>query len=186
MVDADELAREAVAPGSQALAGIVETFGRGVLDEVGQLDRKQLARRVFGDESALRELNRIVHPRVRALAAERFAALAAQGHPLACYEVPLLFETGQAEHYRPVVVVSVSLTTQRQRAAARDGASAEQVQQRIERQIPLADKVARADFVIDNEADLAATERAADEVLRGVCRRLGLDDSRYFSELLRS
>ncbi|MGE0328772.1 MAG: dephospho-CoA kinase, partial [Polyangiaceae bacterium] len=123
VVDADVMAREAVAKGSPALAELVDAFGADILDGDGNLDRKGLAAKVFGDESARQRLNGITHPRVRELSVQRFSELGQTGEPLACYEVPLLFESNMAEMMRPVVVVSVPEDLQIERAMARDGAT---------------------------------------------------------------
>lgn len=181
VVDADQLARDAVAPGQPALAEISEAFGAGVLRPDGSLDRAALAERVFEDPEARARLNQLVHPQVRSLAQARFSEVEASGAPLACYEVPLLFETGQAEAYRPVVLVSVSEATQLLRAMSRDGAEPEAVHARIRSQLPLAAKAAQADYVIDNEGTPAVTRTLADAVLRAVCLDTGVDPSRYLA-----
>ena len=179
VVDADELARAAVAPGSGELAAIAQAFGDGVLGPDGSLDRKALAAIVFNDEAARGRLNAIVHPRVRELAQARFAELARLGEPLACYEVPLLFEVGLADSLRPVVVVTAAESEQVRRVLARDGGTPEQARARIAAQLPLETKASQADFVIENDGSLAATLARADEVLEAVCDRLGVERDRY-------
>lgn len=179
VIDADELAREVVAPGTPGLAAIVERFGAEVLAPDGTLDRKLVASRVFGDEEARRALNAITHPRVGALSVERAQALDARGEPLACYEVPLLFEGRLAEALKPIVVVTTSVATQTSRAMARDGATAEEVEARIRAQMPLAEKEHLADYVIDNSGPLSSTLARADEVLDLICNRFGIDPERY-------
>lgn len=179
VVDADDLARQAVAPGQPALAQIVGRFGGDVLHADGSLNRAALAARIFGDSALRDQLNRIVHPEVRRLARERFRALEEQGAPLACYEVPLLFETAQQEAYRPVVLVSVPAAIQRERASARDGSSPEAIQARIDSQMPLEEKAERADYVIDNGGSWSATRAAADQVLSAICIQLGVDPARF-------
>ena len=178
VVDADALAREAVAPGSAGLAAIERAFGQGVLDAEGALDRKALARIVFNDEAARARLNAIVHPRVRELSEQRFAELEAQGVPLACYEVPLLFEAGLAEALRPVVVVSAPESEQVRRVVRRDGGSAEEALARVRSQLPLAEKTARADFVIDTTGSIEETRARADEVLDAIAARFGVPSDR--------
>jgi dephospho-CoA kinase len=182
VIDADGLAREAVAKGSPGLADIVERFGPDMLDEGGHLDRKKLAASVFSDDEARRALNAITHPRVAALAAERAASLAAVGEPLACYEVPLLFEAKLDAALSPVVVVATPLDLQVSRAVERDGGSAEDVLARVRAQLPLDEKVRRAAFVIDNSGSLSATFVRADAVLDAICRERGIDPSRYPKE----
>ncbi|HEU5072756.1 MAG TPA: dephospho-CoA kinase [Polyangiaceae bacterium] len=186
VVDADQLARQAVTPGEPALTRIAAAFGPGVLNADGTLDRSALAARVFGDPEARARLNQLVHPEIRRLAQNRFAALGESGEPLTCYEVPLLFETGQAEAYRPVVLVSVSEAIQLERTLARDGGEANAVLARIKSQLPLATKAQQADYVIDNEGSLHETHVQARAVLRAVCRDTGVDASRYFEKPLGS
>jgi dephospho-CoA kinase len=179
IIDADALAREAVVKGSPGLADVVQRFGAEVLDPGGNLDRKKLAARVFADEEARRALNAITHPRVAELSAARVSALDAGGEPLACYEVPLLFETGLETVLSPVVVVAAPLDVQVARAVDRDGGSADDVVARVRAQMPLDEKVRRATFVIDNSGALEATLERADEVLDVICRDLGIDPARY-------
>ncbi len=179
VIDADELARDAVAKGSDGLAEIVQAFGDGVLTTTGELDRKAVAARVFHDEGARRTLNSIVHPRVTALSIERVAALDAKGEPLGCYEVPLLFETRIEDALRPVVVVSAPVEVQVARTMARDGATNDDVLARIRAQLPLAEKASRADYVIDNSGSVDSTLARADDVLDAICREVGVDPSRY-------
>lgn len=179
VVDADVLAREVVAPGSAALAELIAEFGEGILTASGELDRKTLAARVFENEAARKRLNSITHPRVRDLSVQRFQSLGAAGEPLVCYEVPLLFESGLADAIRPVVVVSVPHEVQIARSMARDAATQQEIEARIESQLPLAEKERRADHVIDNSGELSATLFRADQVLRAICASLGVDPARY-------
>ena len=183
VVDADELARLVVAPGSPGLEEIAHTFGNGVLTPEGELDRPEVASRVFADPEARHTLNRITHRRVRGLAFEQFERYQAQGEPLACYEVPLLFENGLTQRFNPVVVVTAREDTRIARVVARDGCTEAEVQARIGAQLPLADKVRAADHVIDNDGPLEATLTRTDEVLDELCRALGIDPSRYLTAL---
>ncbi|MEY2935990.1 MAG: hypothetical protein RL033_6739 [Pseudomonadota bacterium] len=178
VLDADELARAVVAPGSDALAELAREFGADLLRN-GQLDRKELARRVFGQPERLQRLEAITHPRIMALRAERLAELAAAGEPLVCSEIPLLFEKGLEAALRPVVVVSAPTSVQLQRALLRDGATAAELEARIAAQLPLADKVARADYVIDNQGSIDTLAAAADRTLTQVCQALGVALERY-------
>jgi len=179
VIDADVLAREVVARGSPGLSEIVESFGEGVLDSEGNLDRPKLAEIVFHDESARQRLNAITHPRVRDLALSRVQELGEKGEPLACYEVPLLIETGLTDVLRPLVVVVVDEATQVERTVARDGSSSEHARARIASQMPLAEKAKLADHVIDNSGSRAATLARTDEVLEAICAALGIDVGRY-------
>jgi dephospho-CoA kinase len=179
VVNADELSREAVSAGSPGLARIEEYFGPSVLRENGELNRAQLGEIVFSDPEARRALDGIVHPIVRRMAAERFHVIASTGEPLACYEVPLLYEVGLAEIYRPVVVVSASLEQRKRNLAARDGFNEAQISARIAAQMPLAEKVRRADYVIENAGSLAELDQATDAVFDALCEGLGVSLARY-------
>jgi dephospho-CoA kinase len=165
VVDADELAREVVAPGSAGLARVVEAFGPEVLAADGSLDRKAVGSLVFSDSEARKRLNAITHPLVRELSQARFAALDAQGVTLAAYDVPLLFEVGLDAVLRPVVVVATSPATQLARVRARDGLSEAAVLARVAAQLPIAEKKQRADFVIDNDGTPDELGRAVDELV---------------------
>ncbi|AGP36987.1 dephospho-CoA kinase [Sorangium cellulosum] len=173
VIDADALARDVVAKGTEGLAEVVRAFGPEVLAPDGSLDRARVAAIVFDDPDKRRRLNAIVHPRIGALLLERAAEIEALGEPLACYEAALLVENGLADAFRPLVVVAVPEAVQIARAMARDGATEEQVRARLAAQLPLADKVAVADHVIDNAGDRAATERQADDVLAAIRAKLG-------------
>lgn len=179
VLDADQLARDVVARGTAGLEEIVARFGSGMLDADGNLDRKKLAARVFRDDEERRALNRITHPRVGQLLSERADELGRRGEPLACYEVPLLFEAGLEAVLRPVVVVDAPVRVQIERTVARDGGTPEEALARIRAQMPLEEKVRRADHVIDNTGALDALQGRADEVLDAVCEQLGIDSSRY-------
>ena len=182
VIDADQLARDAVAKGSPGLAEIEKAFGAGMLAPDGTLDRKKLAADVFTDDAKRKALNAIVHPIVTMLTFKRSAELRDEGKPLACYEAALIVENGVAEAFRPLVVVSASEETQVARARARDAASEADVQARIRAQMPLADKVKVADFVIENTGSLADLDRRTDEVLTAICKRLGVAEERLGGE----
>ena len=174
VIDADELARDAVAKGSAGLAEIVKTFGEEVLAPDGTLDRKKLAALVFTDDTKRKALNGIVHPIVTMLTFKRSAELRDQGKPLACYEAALIVENGAADAFRPLVVVSAPEETQVTRARARDAAAEAEVRARIRAQMPLAEKVKAADFVIENTGSLADLDRRTDEVLDAIGKSLGV------------
>jgi dephospho-CoA kinase len=168
VIDADALAREVVAPGTEGLRRVVEAFGPEVLDARGALDRARVGALVFGDEAKRRELNAIVHPRIAQLTVQRAAELAASGARVACYEAALLVEGGLADAFRPLVVVAAPEEVQLARAMARDGATEAEARARLRAQLPLADKLRVADYVIENTGDRASTERRADEVLDAI------------------
>jgi dephospho-CoA kinase len=179
VIDADALAREVVAPGSEGLRAVVEAFGSAVLGPDGALDRKALARVAFADPAARKKLESITHPRIGALALERAAAHGRAGEPLVCYEAALLVENGLADAFRPLVVVSCPPEVQLARVRARDHASEQDARARIAAQRPLAEKVAAADHVIDTSGTLGDNARQTDAVLAAICAKLGVDPTRY-------
>jgi len=179
VIDADEMAREIVAPGTSGLQEIVAAFGPGVLLADGSLDRKKLGSVVFADPEARKKLELITHPRIAAGMLKRAGELEALDHPLGCYEAPLLVERGFADLCRPLVVVAVDEPTQIARAMTRDKLTEDEVRARLEAQLPLSAKVAAADYVIDNSGDLAALLKKADGVLDTICRKAGVDPGRY-------
>jgi dephospho-CoA kinase len=184
VIDADQLAREAVAKGSPALADVVAAFGPEVLDAEGALDRKRMAARVFADPTARADLERIVHPRVRAAMRAAVARLAADGAPLAFYDVPLLYEAGREGEVDLVAVVWAPREAQLERLAARDGMGPAAAEARLAAQLPVDEKAARADVVIVNDGPADALGAKADALLAdlaaGLARRApGTSARRY-------
>ncbi len=170
-VDADVLARDAVAPGSPGLAEVVARFGEAVLRPDGTLDRAALGAVVFSDAAARRDLERMVHPRVRAGIDTFFATLASGAAGIA--EIPLAYETGWASTFDLVVVVACRRETQRARLMARDGFTAADADRRLAAQWPITDKVRLADAVVVTDGDMASTLTQAARLaawLRGRCR----------------
>ena len=172
VIDADQIARDIVKPGTPALAELAVAFGSTILSPSGELDRKALASIVFATPSARATLNAITHPRIGAAPAAEIARLASEGANVACYEAALLVENGVADAFRPLVLVVASESLQIARAMSRDGATEDEVRARIAAQMPLAEKRAAADFTIENEGDLASLEARADDVLDAVLARL--------------
>lgn len=166
-------------PGTEGLAAVVEAFGIGVLEPSGELDRKALAALVFADGERRARLNAILHPRIAGATHEAIARLAEQGEPLVCYEAALLIENGLADAFRPLVVVAASEDEQLRRTRQRDGATEEEARARLAAQMPLADKVKQADFIIQNDGPLAELLRLADDVLDQVIDRVGAPAERY-------
>lgn len=153
VVSADEIAREVVEPGMPALRDIRAAFGDDVFLADGTLDRQRLGAIVFHDAAKRRLLERITHPRIREVMRQRIDEAAAGGRPVIA-EIPLLFESeASLALVDVVIVVYVSRDVQLHRLMARDGLSEADATARIAAQLPLEDKVMRADYVIDNEGD---------------------------------
>ena len=169
-IDSDVLAREAVAPGTSGLAAVVDRFDRDVLRSDGTLDREKLAKIVFADPDARRALEAIVHPEVRRATDEWFAALDADRHPYAIADVPLLYEVGRDRDFDVVVVAACDPDTQVQRVMKRDGVSEADARQRIAAQLPIAQKVRRAEHVVRTDGTYEDTNRQVSAVFE----RLGL------------
>jgi len=164
VLSADALAREVVAPGSAVLLQLVQQFGDQILDAQQALDRGALAERVFADPQALAALNRLTHPAIARLAAERLAALRAANIKLIVYEAPLLFEAAAEKRVDQVLVVTIDPVIQLQRLMARDGFGRDDALRRIGSQMPQEQKAARADYLIDNSGSLADLEAAVNQL----------------------
>lgn len=164
VVDADDLAREVVEPGMPGLQLIVEEFGKEVLDEAGCLDRKKVGELVFGDEDARETLNAIMHPLIGAAGAEHIMAHQGDPAPYLLYEAALLVETRAYEAFSALIVVGAEESLQRLRLIARDGFTASEANARIGSQLPLARKLAVADYVVTNNGDLESTREQVAEV----------------------
>jgi dephospho-CoA kinase len=161
LIDADVLAREVVAPGTEGLAEVIAEFG-DVLTPAGELDRPAVGRLVFGDQVARRKLESIIHPRVRARAAEIEAE--APAGSVVVHDIPLLVETGQADRFDRVLVVDVPPEIQLERLVGERGMSAEEARSRIASQASRGERLAAADLVVDNSGSLADLDRRIDEV----------------------
>lgn len=164
-IDADVLARDAVAPGSPGLAKVIERFGPGVLRDDGALDRAALGRLVFSDRSARADLEAIIHPDVYRRIGEWYANLPA-GTRLAIADIPLLFETGHQHQFERVIVCACDPAEQLRRIMARDQLSAPEARARLAAQWPIDEKVARADYVIRTDGPMAETRERVREVYR--------------------
>jgi len=171
VIDSDVLAREVVTKGTEGLAEVVAAFGDGVLTADGELDRPALGRIVFGDESARRRLEAIIHPRVRSRAAE-IEAQAPVG-TIVVHDIPLLVETGQVERFDLVLVVDVPVGVQLDRLTTQRGMAEAEAKQRIASQAGRADRLAVADLVVDNSGTLTDLDRRIDEVWDTLRQRAG-------------
>jgi dephospho-CoA kinase len=152
VVDADQVAREVVVPGSPGLAAVVAEFGDGVLLPDGSLDRPGLGRIVFGDAEARARLNGILHPRIAARSAELMAAAPADG--IVVHDMPLIVENGLAARYHLVVVVDAPESVRAERLVRDRGSSVEDAWQRIRAQATDEQRRAVADVLLDNSGDL--------------------------------
>ncbi len=176
VVDADQIAREVVAPGGPAYDDVVQAFGPEVVEPDGTLDRKVLAGRIFSDAAARHRLNDLTHPHIRRRMAEEAARLAADSHvEVIVFDIPLLLETtdGRDLGLDGILVVYADDDVRARRLAARDGLPEAEARRRLGAQMPLREKLVYADWVIDNNGAPEETRREVErlwEVLRGGAR----------------
>ena len=154
VVDTDVLARQVVEPGQPALAEIRSVFGPDIVGSDGRLRRDLLAGRVFADMPARKQLESILHPRIRAAWRRQVDIWRSEGQQRAVVVIPLLFETDAQAEFDSTICVACSAITQRQRLSER-GWSEKEIQHRIAAQLPIEEKIARSDFVIWTEGDMA-------------------------------
>ena len=157
VIDADQTARQVVMPGSLGLAQIVSRFGSQVLQPDGTLDRATLGSMVFDDPQNLSDLDQIEHPLIMAAIDKQLAGFKKQGLPVVVLDVPLLFETGMDQECDLTVLAVVDRKTQLERLMKRDHCSKDAALKRINAQMPLEEKMRRADVTIDNNGSLAQT-----------------------------
>jgi dephospho-CoA kinase len=173
VIDADVLAREAVAPGEPALAQIVTEFGADVLLPDGTLDRKKLGAIVFADPARRKRLEAITHPAIRDRFLARLAELEAEGFDgIVLWDAPVMIESGGYRAMDKLVVVATDEATQAARLRARDAVEAAEAERKIRSQMPVSEKAKLADYVIDNAGDRATTEARVREVHAALLRDL--------------
>ncbi len=171
LIDADAIVHELQAPGAPMLAEIAEAFGPELIGADGALDRARLGEIVFRDPEARRRLGQIVHPAVGAEMARRLAAARAAGARLVVLDIPLLFEGRKAGSgsaallaFDATVLAYAPEALQIERQLAREGYGRDEALRRVRSQMPIEEKRALADFVIDNSESLAETERQVREL----------------------
>ncbi len=172
VIDADQIARDVVAPGTPGLKSVAEEFGNGIVKADGTLDRKQLGEIVFNDEAKRKTLNAILHPSIIAIQDEKIRELEAidpQG--IVVIDAALMIESGGYKRLDKLIVVYCEPEIQLQRLMKRDGLSREAAVPRISAQMPQQEKIKYADFLIDTSGDFAGT-RAQVETLFEQLRNL--------------
>jgi dephospho-CoA kinase len=162
VIDADELAREAVAPDTQALKDIIKRWGKDVLQRDGSLDRAALRRIVFADQHELDALNRIVHPGVTRLRDREIALAKARGDQIVVCVIPLLFERNLVEEFDSIVLVDSPRPLRLERLVSTRGLEETDAMNMIASQMPAELKRARADYCIENSGSLDDLERDVD------------------------
>jgi dephospho-CoA kinase len=170
VLDADALARAVVEPGTPGHDLVVDRFGANILAPGGDIDREALASIVFADPAARRDLEEIVHPEVRRLFAEECDRYA-NSNAVVVFSAPLLVETGMHTAFEVLVVVSASVETQIERLMRDRGMGEDQIRARIDAQLPLEDKAAVADVLVDNEGQREDLERQVDRIWSDLAER---------------
>jgi dephospho-CoA kinase len=171
VLDADAIVREVQRPGTPVMRRIAERFGDAVVRPDGSLDRPALRRIVMADPDAREALERIVHPAVYARRAELATEAEARGDSVVVSDIPLLFESGDPEAFDAVVLVDATEPVRLLRLVEERGLSEAEALEMIRAQMPASAKRARSHYVIDNDGDLAALERAASAVWRALVAR---------------
>jgi len=165
VVSADELSRMVVTKGSDGLRDVVRRFGPSVLTVSGELDRKRVAGLVFEDPDLRRELEAILHPRIRERYEQVLDALEKAGHPVVIYEVPLLFEKNLHTDMKAVILVTADESTRIARVRARDELTDSEVRARMAAQMDEDTKRKRADYIIENNGSIDALRREVEFLL---------------------
>ena len=176
VVDADQLARDAVSPGTAGLAAVVQSFGPEILTSSGELDRQMVGSLIFSNPERRKELEQIIHPIVRQLFANKVKELVEEGNTqkprsarnrpnIIVYAVPLLFEAGvDLEQFHKIVVITAPLAEKIRRVSQRDNLTQEAITQRMAAQLSDEEKASRADFVIENNGSLEQLKVKAKEL----------------------
>ncbi|HEX5962327.1 MAG TPA: dephospho-CoA kinase [Gemmatimonadales bacterium] len=171
VIDADELVRAAQSPGQPVLQAIAARFGDALILADGSLDRPALRAMVLADPAALADLNRLVHPEVRRRRLELLAEARARGDRIVVSDIPLLFEADDPTEFDAVVLVDAAEEVRRARLRGSRALSAADADRMMMAQLPSGPKRACSDYVIDNDGDLVALERAAAGVWQALLAR---------------
>lgn len=166
VIDADKVAREVVEPGEEAFKKIVKTFGKEVVAEDGTLLRKKLGEIIFSDEEKREMLNNIVHPAIRERMLHKKEQLEKEGAEVIVLDIPLLIENKSFHVVDKVLLVYVDEDVQKKRLMERDKRGEEDANNRITSQMPLKEKRAYADAIIDNNGTKEESIRQLDEILK--------------------
>jgi len=163
VIDADRIAHELILPGKPAHKEIVRLFGKKILKKDGEIDRKALGRLVFCDERLLKKLDQCLHPRIKARIKKGIRNACAK---IVVLDAPLLLEAGLGQIADKLIVVTASRAKQMRRAGIKMGFEENEITGRITAQIPLEEKAAMADFIIDNDGTLNKTRRQVTQIWR--------------------
>ena len=174
LIYADKLGHQVLAPGGAAYAPAIALFGDGILSTDGTIDRKKLGSLVFGNAERLKQLTAVIHPAVFEIEEASISGIrATDAKAIVVVEAAILIETGRYRDYDRVIVTVCSREKQISRGMKRDGLSREEVMQRIDRQMPIEQKIPLADYVIDTEGDKEATAAQVSGVFESLAKLAG-------------
>jgi dephospho-CoA kinase len=174
IIDADQIAREVVEPGTEGLARIVREFGPGMLDEEGKLNRERLGARIFQNPAEREKLNRLLHPLIVDSMRAKTEKIKKEKDPdLLIWDVPLLIEGNLTQWVEAVILVYTPKETQLERLMKRNALSKEEAEKRILAQMDIEEKKKYADYVIDNRGTLSETERQVDQLWKQLISKSG-------------
>ncbi len=174
IIDADQIAREVVEPGEEGWHRVRERFGAKVFRPDGTLDRAALRKIVFNDEGARQDLNSLLHPLIRSRMRDKSRQLASQfPQGIIILDIPLLFESKLTHLVEKVIVVYIPEPMQLERLIARSGLTEEEAQKMVQAQLPIEEKKARADIIIDNSGSITETERQVDHLWKWLASKSG-------------
>jgi dephospho-CoA kinase len=171
IIDADQLVREAQAPGQPVLARIAERFGAEVLTDEGELDRDTLRSRILADPAARSDLNRIVHPEVHRRRKQLLEEARARGDRVVVSDIPLLFEAADPSEFDAVILIDAPEAARRSRLLSSRKLPAREIDQLMAAQLGSELKRGRSHYVIENDGDFGALERAASAVWKALSSR---------------
>ncbi|MCR8969452.1 dephospho-CoA kinase [Facklamia sp. 7083-14-GEN3] len=171
VIDTDQIARQVVEPNSEGLNKLVERFSGKILLDSGHLNRQLLSAIVYGDPSALADLNSIMHPLILAETKKQIASLDEEAE-IIFIEVPLLYEVGWNTFFDQVWVIYAPYHTQLERLIQRDQIDREMAQKKISSQIPTIEKTGKADFVIDTQFDKETVAEQVNQALQDLLNKL--------------
>lgn len=166
MVDADQVARDVVVPGSQGLTRIISNFGSDYINPDGTLDRTKLGQLVFNDPIALSDINSIMTPLINAEATLQLEEWHFLGHPIVGYDAALICEMGNSKKYRPLIVVHCSADAQLARLMSRNSLTEAEARVRIEAQMPVQEKMAMANHLIDTNGSIEDSVKQTEIIIK--------------------
>lgn len=172
VVDADQLARDVVHPGTPGEAEVLKVFGTEVVGADGHLDRKKMARVVFSDPQKLQRLESIIHPLVQQENRRLRSELTNAGYKMAFYDVPLLFEKKLEAQFDGLVVVYADLEICIQRVMSRNNWTRAEVEARVRNQLAIEEKIKKAHWTLSNNGTREELDRAVEKLLQDIGRKL--------------